>query len=230
MSVSTFTTVAAVSSSTTENARQQELVGHGLGPGPAGAVVVGDARRGVTPAEVLVVVGAAEVVGDLGRQPDGPHGHQVGAAAQLAQHGDELHRAAREIVGQGSAGDAGEEGEPRRIDGGDDVLGGGAEHVEIGNPREVVTPELAAALEVGAGRRRRCHLGPTGRPEPLDERGVEVAEGADHHAGLDVAHDAAPAEEVEAEAVETQLLADGERLRVEVEGTTEGRQLGGGRR
>ena len=207
---------------------QNQGVGQLLGGGQLGLVGVGGGGGVIAVAEGGVVVGAFHGVGQLGRQARGNHGQQVSAAPVLAQHGHQLHGSGRQILGQGLGGDTGEKGQAGRLGRGDNGFRRRAEGVQPGDVTKLAAAELGAAFQVQLGRLAGGELLLGGGPHLVYQRGVEVAEGAVDHLGLDIAQHPTPTQEVETEAVQAVFLALGHGLGNEVEGGAQGADLRAG--
>ena len=184
----------------------------------AGPVGVADLEVGGLPTEHLgILLAALDLVGQPDVEPDRPHCEEVGAAPELAQHRDEVHRPAGWVVGCGLAPDAGVEVSPAGSAWSSTVS---AARLNSSRPSTSAAcpAEVGARLEVEPSRLLRRRLLPGRRPDLLDEAGHEVpAERRLHDERLHVTEHPAPPEEVQPEAVEAQRLALRQRVRREVE-------------
>ena len=151
----------------------------------------------------------------------GPDGHQVGAAPELPEDGQQLHGPTRQVLHQGLGVEAGEEGQRHRVGSVVDGSGGGAEPLDVGQITEDLPAQVGGAGPVQATGLPRGQDGPAGLPNGGDHLRIEIAEGAGHHFGLHVAEHPTPSQDVEGEGVEAHCLPHLHRLVDEVVGPSE---------
>ena len=188
---------------------------HGLARG------VGDDRRIVrSPAEHRGVVRPRHVVCRLGIETDGADRHEMGAAAELAQHRGQLHGTTGRVCDERLGAHGGVETETVGIGGVVHGIGGFDEGTEAGDVGEPCTPVGGAALEVrGTGGARRT-LGLRGLPRAGNDGGVEVSEVGGNGAAVAVTQRTAAAEHVELHPVQTEPGSHRTGRRVEVVAVT----------
>ena len=201
-------------SSSTAERRTGDPVGDDLGIVELGPVVGADDRSvGSRPAEALDHVGPLHEVRVGVDQADGADRRQVRAAAELAQHGDELQRPPGKVVGQRHLDDAGEQRQAAGVGGGDHLLGRCDERVQPIDVGQLGATVIGTCLPVHGRCRGGRELGLARVPHLGDERRVEVAERAGDHARRRVAEHPATTEEVQPEPIEPVLLAPRRRSR-----------------
>ena len=147
-------------------------------------------------AEHLHGVGTLDEVRDRVLDADGAQGQQMGAAAELAQHDDQLVGAGQGVVGKWLGLDAGVQREAGRVGGIVHGAGRVGERLHPGCVGQRRAAVLRGRLEVLVAGYSGSDNGPSGVPGVADHRRVEVAEGATDHGGIGVAEHAAATEDV----------------------------------